>query len=93
MTIRRAHATTLAAALCLALAAPAADAAGFMYFKDSPIVGEMPETPKLATPTQPGTPSGDVDGRDFLTWQRSTGPTPSRPGTPKVTAPQQLKLK
>ena len=93
MTILRAHAVPLAAALCLVLAAPAANAAGFMYFKDSPIVGELPESPKLATPTQPGTRSGD--GRDFLIWQRNYGATPqARPGgAQKFQAPGTMKAK
>ena len=93
--ILRARATPLAAALCLALAAPAADAAGYMYFKDSPIVGDLPPSPQLATPAPPGAPSTDVDGRDFLTWQRSTGPAPkARPGhVLKFQAPGKLKLK
>jgi hypothetical protein len=101
MTILRAHATPLAAALCLVLAAPAAThAAGFMYFKDSPIVGEMPAPPPpLATPTQPRTPTigdGDTDGRDFLVWQRGASPTPKarQPGgVKKLQAPGSMKTK
>jgi hypothetical protein len=100
MTILRAHATPLAAALCLVLAAPATShAAGFMYFKDSPIVGDMPAPPPpLATPTQPRAPSaGDVDGRDFLIWQRNLGnsatPKAGRPGPQKVQTPALMKAK
>lgn len=115
MTILRARATPLATALCLVLAAPAANAAGFMYFKDSPIVGELPPAPKLATPTKPSAgangqgyndwrtnfgsgPSaqlgdGDVDGRDFLVWQRGSSPSPKPGPAQKFQAPGKLKLK
>jgi hypothetical protein len=100
MTILRAHATPLAAALCLVLAAPAAThAAGYMYFKDTPVVGELPTAPSLATPTQPRAPSAvDTDGRDFLMWQRQYGtsavPKTGRPGgLQKVPAPGSMKAK
>ena len=96
MTILRAHATPLAAAICLVLAAPATShAAGYLYFKDSPIVGELPAPPSLATPTQPGTPptrSTDIDGRDFLVWQRGGSPAP-KGGVQKFHAPGALKAK
>lgn len=100
MTILRSRAVPFAAALCLAFAAPAAsNAAGYMYFKDTPIVGELPAAPGLAAPTQPGTPAadGDTDGRDFLIWRKHLGPNAApkavRPGTPKFQTPGQLKAK
>lgn len=68
MPIRTSRAVTLAAALCLVLAAPAAGAGGFMHFDDP----------------RPGIQPARSGGGDLQDWRSQYGtgqaPSASRPG-------------